>query len=208
MGTRNRPSNAGMTKQELEELSEFRYQLRRFLHFFEKIVHAEGITPLQYMLLLHVKGFPNRDWATVGELAERLQASPNGIVALVSRCEAAGFVIRKPSAHDRRQVEVHLFARERASRSSRSCTSRRSSRLAGRSGIVRNLRKHHGTRRPRPGQRTERPRPPTDGCRNSPRRGGTRASFQNSLKTTPPITVVIASTAIVTGNTAPDPARF
>ncbi|MGP8434270.1 MarR family winged helix-turn-helix transcriptional regulator [Paraburkholderia fungorum] len=111
MGSRNRPSNAGLTKQELEELSEFRYQLRRFLHFSEKIVHAEGITPLQYMLLLHVKGFPNRDWATVGELAERLQASPNGTVALVSRCEAAGFVIRKPSAHDRRQVEVHLLAK-------------------------------------------------------------------------------------------------
>ena len=46
--------------------------------------------PLQYMLLLHVKGFPDRDWATVGELAERPQASPHGTVALVSRCESAG----------------------------------------------------------------------------------------------------------------------
>ncbi|PQV44191.1 MarR family transcriptional regulator [Paraburkholderia sp. BL23I1N1] len=111
MGTRNRSKDAGLTKQELEELSEFRYQLRRFLHFSETIVHAEGITPLQYMLLLHVKGFPGRDWATVGELAERLQASPHGTVALVSRCEAAGLVTRKSSAHDRRQVEVHLLAK-------------------------------------------------------------------------------------------------
>jgi DNA-binding MarR family transcriptional regulator len=111
MGTRNRSRDAGLTKQELEELSEFRYQLRRFLHFSETIVHAEGITPLQYMLLLHVKGFPGRDWATVGELAERLQASPHGTVALVSRCEAAGLVTRKPSAHDRRQVEVHLLSK-------------------------------------------------------------------------------------------------
>jgi DNA-binding MarR family transcriptional regulator len=98
-------------KRDLEELSEFRYRLRRFLHFSERIVHAEGITPLQYMLMLHVMGFPGRNWATVGELAERLQASPHGTVALVSRCEAAGLVKRKPSQQDRRQVEVHLLAK-------------------------------------------------------------------------------------------------
>jgi DNA-binding MarR family transcriptional regulator len=109
MDTRNHPEGSALTKQELEELSEFRYQLRRFLHFSEKIVHAAAITPLQYMLLLHVMGFPGRDWATIGELAERLQAAPHGTVALVSRCEAAGLVRRKPSEHDHRQVEVHLL---------------------------------------------------------------------------------------------------
>jgi DNA-binding MarR family transcriptional regulator len=81
------------------------------LRFSEEIVHAEGITPLQYMLLLHIGGFPERDWATVGELAERLQASSHGTVALVSRCEAAGLVARRPSAEDRRQVEVHLLTK-------------------------------------------------------------------------------------------------
>lgn len=111
MGTRKRPEGGALTKQELEELSEFRYQLRRFLRFSEKIVQAEGVTPLQYMLLLHVKGFPGRDWATVGELAERLQASPHGTVALVSRCEAVGLVTRAPSETDHRQVEVHLLAK-------------------------------------------------------------------------------------------------
>ncbi len=111
MGTRKRQEGGALTKQELEELSAFRYQLRRFLHFSEKIVQAEGITPLQYMLLLHVKGFPGRDWATVGELAERLQAAPHGTVALVTRCEAAGLVTRKPSDSDHRQVEVHLLAK-------------------------------------------------------------------------------------------------
>lgn len=111
MRARQRHERDTLTKQELEELSEFRYQLRRFLHFSEKIVQAEGITPLQYMLLLHVKGFPGRDWATVGELAERLQAAPHGTVALVSRCEAAGLVTRKPGENDHRQVEVHLLAK-------------------------------------------------------------------------------------------------
>jgi DNA-binding MarR family transcriptional regulator len=99
----------GVKKADLEELSEFRYRLRRFLRFSEEIVRAEGITPLQYQLMLHVRGFPGRDWATVGEIAERLQAAAHGTVALVSRCEEAGLVIRRTSNEDKRQVEVHLL---------------------------------------------------------------------------------------------------
>jgi DNA-binding MarR family transcriptional regulator len=99
------------TKQDLETMSAFRYQLRRFLRYSEEITHAEGITPLQYQLLLHVTGLPGRTWATVGELAERLQAAPNGTAALVSRCESAGLVVRKPGEDDRRQVQVHLTPR-------------------------------------------------------------------------------------------------
>jgi DNA-binding MarR family transcriptional regulator len=97
-----------LTKADFEQLSEFRYQMRRFEHFSEKAAQSEGITPLQYLLLLHIKGYPERDWATIGELAERLQAQHHGVVALVSRCEALGLIRRKVSEKDRRQVEVHL----------------------------------------------------------------------------------------------------
>jgi DNA-binding MarR family transcriptional regulator len=99
-----------LTKDEFEALSEFRFQLRRFERFSEDAVQSFGITPLQYLLLLHVKGFPGRTWATVGELAERLQAKPHGVVALVTRCEEHGFVERRASVADRRQVEIHLLA--------------------------------------------------------------------------------------------------
>ncbi len=92
-------------------MSAFRYELRRFLRVSEEIANAAGITTLQYQLLLHVRGFPGRHWATVGELAERLQAAPNGTAALVSRCETAGLVTRKTDASDRRQVQVHLTAK-------------------------------------------------------------------------------------------------
>jgi DNA-binding MarR family transcriptional regulator len=95
-------------KQDLEAMSAFRYELRKFLRVSEEIANAAGITTLQYQLLLHVRGFSGRQWATVGELAERLQAAPNGTAALVSRCESAGLVTRKPDASDRRQVQVHL----------------------------------------------------------------------------------------------------
>lgn len=101
---------AATEKHRFEALSDFRFRLRSFLRFSEDAARDEGITVLQYQLLLHTQGFPDRQWATIGEIAERLQAQPHGVVALVSRCEEAGLVKRKPSAVDRRQVEVHLLA--------------------------------------------------------------------------------------------------
>jgi DNA-binding MarR family transcriptional regulator len=100
-----------LAKPDFEQLSEFRYQMRRFERFSEHAAQDEGITPLQYLLLLHIKGYPGRAWATVGELAERLQSHHHGVVALVTRCETAGLVRRAPSPSDRRQVQVHLEPR-------------------------------------------------------------------------------------------------
>lgn len=108
------PDPSEPTKQHFTALSQFRHGLRRFLRFSEDAAHAAGITSLQYQLLVHIAGRPERDWATVGELAELLQAVPNGVVALVSRCEEAGLVRRRPGRQDRRQVEVHLLAKGRS----------------------------------------------------------------------------------------------
>ncbi|RZL01864.1 MAG: MarR family transcriptional regulator [Rubrivivax sp.] len=102
-------SDRQLTKADFEVLSEFRFQMRRFERFSENAAQAEGITPLQYLLLLHIKGFPGRAWALVGELAERLQVQHHAAVALVTRCEAIGLVTRRPNQADRRQVEVHLL---------------------------------------------------------------------------------------------------
>ncbi len=96
------------SKAEFEALAEFRYQLRKYLRFSEEVTHREGVTPLQYLLLLQLRGYPGRQWATVVELAERLQAKHHGVVALVSRCEQLGLVRRVSSASDLRKVEVHL----------------------------------------------------------------------------------------------------
>lgn len=97
-----------MTKAEYRQLAHFRYQLRRFLRFSEELTRSSGITSLQYQLMLQVKGFPRRNWATVGELAERLQAQQHGVVSLVSRCATGGLVKRSASSSDRRRVEVRL----------------------------------------------------------------------------------------------------
>jgi DNA-binding MarR family transcriptional regulator len=103
-----RGETRNLSKRDFEQLSAFRYQMRRFERFSEQAAHGEGITPLQYLLLLHIRGYPGRDWATIGELAERLQSHHHGVVALVTRCEALDLVRRQVSETDRRHVEVHL----------------------------------------------------------------------------------------------------
>lgn len=97
-----------LSKSDYEKLAHFRYQLRQFMRFSEEVTRSKGITVLQYLLLLQIRGFPGREWATVGELAERLQAKQHGVVSLVTRCESAGLVRRSTSVHDRRRVEVTL----------------------------------------------------------------------------------------------------
>ena len=98
-----------MRKTDYEQLSNFRFQLRQFLRRSEDICRANGVTPLQYQLLLHLMGVPDRDWLSVAELAERLQAKHHGVVALVDRCEKLGLIERRALQEDRRKVAIHLL---------------------------------------------------------------------------------------------------
>jgi DNA-binding MarR family transcriptional regulator len=99
-----------LNQSEFETLSDFRYRLRCFIRFSEELTHQYGITNLQYLLMLHIKGYKGREWATIGELAERLQSHHHGVVSLVSRCEKLGLVYKKRGIVDKREVEVHLTA--------------------------------------------------------------------------------------------------
>lgn len=101
--------NKPLDKADYERLAHFRYQLRRFLRASESLCQENGATPLQYQLLLQLKGAPERGWATIGDLAEQLQSKHHGVVALVDRCEKAGLVERRPGREDRRKVEIHLL---------------------------------------------------------------------------------------------------
>lgn len=97
-----------MTLRQYRAMADFRYELRRFLRYSEDLTRRHGITPLQYQMLLQVKGYPHGEYATVGGLAERLQSKHHGAVALVSRCEEAGLVLRRVDDEDRRSVIVEL----------------------------------------------------------------------------------------------------
>jgi DNA-binding MarR family transcriptional regulator len=100
---------ASLDKRDFETLADFRYQIRCYLRFSEEVSHAHGITVLQYLLLLQLKGYPGREQATIAELAERLQSHHHGVVTLVSRCEKMGLVARRKDDADRRRVLVALL---------------------------------------------------------------------------------------------------
>lgn len=101
----------GLTKQQYERIAAFRYNLRRFLRFSEKAVRQRGVTPHQYQLMLATRGFPKRDFASVGELAEQLQRTHHSVVELINRTEKLKLIRRQPSKEDRRRVNISLTPR-------------------------------------------------------------------------------------------------
>ena len=101
-------ANNDIVKADYESIAAFRYAVRRFLRFSEQAARREGVTPQQHQLLLAIKGFPSRDYASVSELAERLQMRQHSMVGLIDRTEAQGLVRREQGMVDRRQVFVSL----------------------------------------------------------------------------------------------------
>lgn len=94
----------------VRQLAGFRYELRRFLRFSEKVARAAGITPQQHQLLLGVAGHTGRGWATISELAEFLQERHNAVVGLVERACRRGLVSKQEIEKDHRFVRVELTA--------------------------------------------------------------------------------------------------
>lgn len=92
----------------LRRLAWFRYRIRRFLRFSERVARTFKITPQQHQLLLGVAGYTGRGWATISELAEFMQGRHNAVVGLVQRAAERGLVRKSPGQQDRRFVKVHL----------------------------------------------------------------------------------------------------
>jgi DNA-binding MarR family transcriptional regulator len=95
-------------RETLRRLAWFRYRLRCFLRFSERMARSSGVTPQQHQLLLGVAGYTGRGWATISELAEFLQARHNAVVGLVQRAAARGLVRKTQGKKDRRFVKVYL----------------------------------------------------------------------------------------------------
>ncbi len=100
-----------VTGSDYEALAEFRYQIRRFLHFSETAARGAGLEPQQHQLLLAVRGFRGPEPPSVGVLAERLQIQHHSAVELVDRLVERGLVARSREPSDRRHVLVGLTAR-------------------------------------------------------------------------------------------------
>ena len=106
--------NRGMKRLALSDyqaLAEFRFQIRKFLHFSERAVQAAGLERGQYQLMLAIKGIPEGVRPRIRELANRMQIQHHSAVELINRLESGGFVRRERAVDDRREVLLRLTHR-------------------------------------------------------------------------------------------------
>ena len=94
-------------------LANFRRALRQFLAFSDAVTGDAGVTAQQYQGLLAIKATPGAA-LSIKALAEELVLQHHGAVQLANRLEAAGLARRRPSAVDRRAVQLELTDRGEA----------------------------------------------------------------------------------------------
>src|SRR5262252_3818336 len=84
-----------LTLVDYQALAEFRYQIRKFLHFSDRALEGAGLERGQYQLMLSIKGMPDGLRPRIRELADRMQIQHHSAVELVNRLEAGGYVRRE-----------------------------------------------------------------------------------------------------------------
>jgi DNA-binding MarR family transcriptional regulator len=97
-----------LTLNDYQALAEFRYQIRKFLHFSEHAIKAAGMERGQYQLMLAIKGMPAGIRPRIRELATRMQIRHHSTVELINRLESGGYVRRERAQNDRREVLLAL----------------------------------------------------------------------------------------------------
>jgi DNA-binding MarR family transcriptional regulator len=98
-----------LSVEDVINVAQFRGALRSFLRRSEQIARKSGLTPQRHLLLLMIKGAPDRsEQSTVTELAQRLQLAQSTVTELVRRAEAAGLLTREQSQDDGRVAHLRL----------------------------------------------------------------------------------------------------
>src|SRR6516225_2414716 len=100
-----------LTVADYQALAEFRYQIRKFLHFSEKAVQQAGLERGQYQLMLAVKGIPEESRPRIRDVANRMHIQHHSAVELTNRLEAGGYVQRERAEGDRREVLLALTSK-------------------------------------------------------------------------------------------------
>lgn len=97
-----------LTLVDYRALAEFRYQIRKFLHFSDQAVEAAGMERGQYQLMLSIKGMLDGPRPRIRDVANRMQIQHHSAVELINRLEAGGYVRRERGLDDRREVLLAL----------------------------------------------------------------------------------------------------
>jgi DNA-binding MarR family transcriptional regulator len=91
-----------------QTLLQLRTGLRRFLRWSERQAEAAGLTPAQHQLLLAVRGHPDPQGPTIGDVAAYLLLRHHSAVGLVDRAESAGLVVRRQDPTNHSMVRLQL----------------------------------------------------------------------------------------------------
>ena len=97
-----------LRKADYELLAAFRRELRQFFAFSERVAQAAGLPAQQYQALLAIKGHPDRDRVTVGELARELLVAQHSASELADRLAEKGLLARLSDERDRRRTLLAL----------------------------------------------------------------------------------------------------
>lgn len=97
-----------LSRAELQRLADFRFQLRRFLHFSSAAAEESGLRPQQYQLLLCVSGMPDELPPTIANVAARMMLKHNSAVELVDRTIEQGWLRRSSDPTDHRCILLRL----------------------------------------------------------------------------------------------------
>ena len=89
-------------------LSEFRFQLRRFLHSSQTAATEAHLHPQQHQLLLTVLGMPEGESPTIINVARHMFLRHNSAVELVDRCIKQGLLLRHEDPDDRRRILLEV----------------------------------------------------------------------------------------------------
>jgi DNA-binding MarR family transcriptional regulator len=94
-----------------QALLQLRTGLRRFLRWSEREAEAAGLTPAQHQLLLAIRGHPDPQGPTIGDVAAYLLLRHHSVVGLVDRAESSGLVVRGRDPANNSMVRLQLTAK-------------------------------------------------------------------------------------------------
>jgi DNA-binding MarR family transcriptional regulator len=92
----------------LQRLAEFRFQLRRFLHFSQTAAEQAGVRNQQYQMLQCVGGMPEGMEPTIANVAARMLLKHNSAVELVDRTIDQGLLRRSMDPEDHRCILLRV----------------------------------------------------------------------------------------------------
>src|SRR5580700_5070358 len=94
--------------EQFRKLAEFRFQLRKFLHFSHAAAEQCGVRPQQYQMLQCISGMPAELDPTIANVAARMLLKHNSAVELVDRTIEQGLLRRSPDPTDHRRILLRV----------------------------------------------------------------------------------------------------